>query len=101
VPVVVPASLPRLTACRIGFGWRNRINNDRLAHRRWLFGGVALGNGAPNGPGAFARAAGFLFWLGVHEWSETLLPTMVEFNVRKGQGVPRIRLALLGLLHWR
>ena len=92
VPVVlVLASLRRLAVCRSGPGRRNRINNDRLAHRRWLFGGVALGNGAPNGLGARARSVGrFLSLLGVHGWSGDLA-AVVEFNVRKWQRVPRLR----------
>ncbi len=92
VPVVlVLASLRRLAVCRSGLGRRNRINNDRLAHRRWLFGGVALGNGAPNGLGARARSVGrFLSLLGVHGWSGDLA-AVVECNVHKWQRVPRLR----------
>jgi hypothetical protein len=104
VPVVlVLASLRRLAVCRSGPGRRNRINNDRLAYRRWLLGGGALGHGAPNGLGARARSVGrFLSLLGVHGWSGDLA-AVVEFNVRKWPCVPRLwRLgSLLDLLRCR
>lgn len=92
VPVVLDlAALRRLAVCRRGPGRRNRVNNNRLAHRRWLFGGVALGNGAPNGRGARARSVGrVLSLLGVHGRSGDLA-AVVECNVHKWQRVPRLR----------
>jgi hypothetical protein len=86
--VLVLAALPGPAAGCIGLGGRNRIDNDRFAHRRWLFGGVALGDGAPNGLGPFARFARWLpCSLDGHEGSGDLAAAM-EVNVGKCQRVP-------------